>query len=111
MIQNNNADGLWIPANGEPEGIARRLTNHDRLLNRVGYAALGRNDEWLAVHSNTNDHGTHNTFRDGHCSAHVTAASWTGIGYPEREDARISPRLADLRFKANPRFRLAKPNF
>jgi len=49
MIQNNNADGLWIPANGEPEGIARRFTNPSRLLNRVGYAALGRDDEWLTV--------------------------------------------------------------
>jgi hypothetical protein len=49
MIQNNDADGLWIPANGEPEGMARRFTNPSRELNRIGYAAIGRNDEWLTV--------------------------------------------------------------
>jgi hypothetical protein len=49
MIQNNDADGLWIPSNGLPEGDARRFANPSRLLNRVGYAALGRNEEWLGV--------------------------------------------------------------
>jgi hypothetical protein len=45
----NGADGLWIPSIGLPVGDARRFSNPSRLLNRVEYAALERNEEWLSV--------------------------------------------------------------